>query len=128
MVLPLAVEQVESLTELGMETLWTVPHHLQPAAPGRPFRPEARHDDMAPGPYYALHLRYIAHTVPRVSKEVKDGTIVPQGGGRGGQWDIQRICHDPPHPSGAFCQAFLGPDQSCLCQVQNRDFPIAPVE
>lgn len=128
MVFPGAVEQAESSTELGVKTLRVVSHDLQAAALGRPIRPEARHDDVAPGAHDPLHLRHIAGTIPRVSEEVKHGAVMPYGTGSSGQRSIENVRNDPLCLSRAAAQALLRTGESCRGQVEDRDVSIAGME
>jgi len=72
-----AVEQAESCSELCVQTLRAVPHDLEAAALRWSLRSEAGHDNVAPGPHDTLYLRHIAGAIPRVSQEVKYGSVVP---------------------------------------------------
>ncbi len=128
MVFPGAVKQAESCTELGVETLRAVPHDLQTAAPGRPIRSEAGHDDVAPGAHDPPYLRYITGPIPRVSEEVKNGPVMPYGTGCRGQRSIENVRDDPLYLSRAPAQALLRPGESCGGQIEDCDVSVAGTE
>jgi hypothetical protein len=128
MVFPGAVEQAESSAELGVQTLSAVSHDLQTAAPCRPIRPEASHDDVAPRSHDPLYLRHITGPIPCVSKEVKNGSVMPYGTGGGGQWRIENVCNDPLYLSRALAQTLLRTGERCWGQVEDRDVSVAGTE
>jgi hypothetical protein len=128
MPLPYTIQQAETRAKLGVQPSRRIPHDLQTATPCRPIRGEARDDNVAPGPHDTVYLRHITGTIARVSEEVKDGSVMPDGTGCGWQWRVENVCNDPPYLIRAFAQSLLRALQSGRCQVEDRDVSVAGTE
>lgn len=93
-------DQLEGIAELGMQSVWCVPHHRESAALQWPVRPEHRNDHVTAGPHGPTHLRDLGLTLLRRGHEMKNGPVMPDVVRMGRQGQSGDVSHQPSHPPG----------------------------
>lgn len=69
--------ELERGSELIVQGVGIVAHHVEPAALGRPFRTERRHDDVTAQPDRMGHMSDVCSPQGRVGQEVEHRSVVP---------------------------------------------------
>jgi len=113
-------DQFEGIAELGVQRIWRIPHHREPAALHRPVRPEHRDNDVTAGAHSLAHLCDVGLALLGCAHEMKDGPVVPDLVGLCGQGKLSDVSHKPSPPPGVDSEPLTGPPERTLTHLANR--------